>query len=366
MNQAWEVSRMTFRSRPSVRAVLAALLALPVAALGIWSLATGSVQAGGDDDNQHVYSFVQRALGGDGAFLGVHLTEETDLDEGGARVTLVVPDSAADEAGIEVGDVIVEFDGKSVRGPMGLGDRIGDREAGDRVDITVIRDGRERTLDAELGERTNSSFKMMGLDSLKHLNCDDEDTNCNFNFNCEGDDCDGFEWRVAPFGNKPLLGVQLVEMTRELRGHMGADSSEGVLVSRVIEDSAAEAGGIEVGDVIVAIDGDRIEDVDDIRRALSGLAGESFDVDVIRDGRATAIDVTLPEAEEFDHSMLRLPEGFDEDVMKSVREALNQAEISLNSKELRRVLKQADESQRNARESAAEAIRKSFESRNAI
>jgi predicted metalloprotease with PDZ domain len=357
---------MTLRSRPPFLAALAAVLALPVAALGIWSLATGTTQAGGDDDSQHVYSMIHRAVGGDGADLGVHLTEETDLDEGGARVTLVVPDSAADEAGIEVGDVIVEFDGKSVQGPMGLSDHIGDRDAGDRVDVTVLRDGRERTLDAELGERTNSAFKVMGLDSLKHLNCDDEDTNCDFNFNCEGDDCDGFEWRVASFGNKPLLGVQLVEMTRELRGHMGADSSEGVLVSRVIEDSAAEEGGIEVGDVIVAIDGDRIEDVDGIRRSLSGLAGESFDVDVIRDGRTTTIDVTLPEAEEFDHSMMRLPEGFEQDVMKTVREALSQAELSIDSKELRRALGQAEKAQHKAGKSATEAIRKSIENRNSI
>jgi len=130
-----------------------------------------------------------------------------------------------------------------------------------------------------------------------------------------------------------------------------------------------------VGDVIVAIDGERIEDVGDIRRALSKLAGESFDVDVIRDGRATAIDVTLPEAEEFDHSMMQLPQGIELDVMETVHEALAQAEVSINQlrlersdvvEELHRALEQTKKSQLEARESAAEAIRKSVESRNSI
>ncbi|NIS30982.1 MAG: PDZ domain-containing protein, partial [Actinobacteria bacterium] len=46
--------------------------------------------------------------------------EETDLDEGGARVTHVMDDSPADRAGLRRGDVIIGFNGKTIRGPAGL------------------------------------------------------------------------------------------------------------------------------------------------------------------------------------------------------------------------------------------------------
>lgn len=349
---------MSLRSPRSLVAALATLLILPVATLGIWTLSTANARAGGQ-----------------GAFLGVHLTEETELDEGGARVTMVVPDSAADRSGIEVGDVIVEFDGASVHGPMGLSERIGERDAGDRVNLTVIRDGRERTLDAELGERTNA-LRLMGLPGgLEHLACDEDDTHCSFSFSCEGDDCAEVHWQMARTGGKPLLGVQLVEMTGELRRHMGSEADEGVLVSLVIEESAAEAGGVEVGDVIVAVDGHRIGDVDDLRRALSTLAGKRFDVDVVRDGRARTLGVTLPDAEALDHSMMRMPRALEDDVMKTVRQALDQARIDLGRvrfdqrdvmKQVHRALDEARRSQRKALRAADEAIGQSLEWDNSI
>jgi putative serine protease PepD len=106
------------------------------------------------------------AITPDGAFLGVSsadVSEVTDAvrqrygvetDEG-AFITEVVPGSAAETAGIEVGDVITAIDGDDVEQASEVRDAILEHEAGDKIKITVERGGEERTLDAELGRRSD-------------------------------------------------------------------------------------------------------------------------------------------------------------------------------------------------------------------
>jgi membrane-associated protease RseP (regulator of RpoE activity) len=65
------------------------------------------------------------------------------------------------------------------------------------------------------------------------------------------------------------LGAQVSSMTPELRKFMGAPKDAGLLVQKVEADTVAKKAGIAVGDVIIAVDGDRIDQVDDVRNALS-------------------------------------------------------------------------------------------------
>jgi S1-C subfamily serine protease len=75
---------------------------------------------------------------------------ETDT---GAFVTDVLPNTGAEEAGIEPGDVILEIDGQTVESPEDVGQIILDMAPGDRIEVVVERDGRERTIRATLGSR---------------------------------------------------------------------------------------------------------------------------------------------------------------------------------------------------------------------
>jgi putative serine protease PepD len=104
----------------------------------------------------------------DQAFLGVSSVDideltaaekaQFDVDvEEGAFVTEVMPDSAADEAGLQEGDVIIEIDGDEVTESSQVRDEILDREPGDTIEITILREGDERTLEAELQERGDRS-----------------------------------------------------------------------------------------------------------------------------------------------------------------------------------------------------------------
>jgi S1-C subfamily serine protease len=281
-----------------------------------------SVDEGDDGPVVHV-------IGDDTGYLGVNIEEEVDHPEGGARVIDVVDGSPADEAGLREGDIIVEFDGHVVRGPTALTRRIHEREPGDKVRLKIVRDGAAIKLEVELGKRSDLwkplrlgeqawvlpdvadrlqelQFELGDLEleklnlDLEKLDLGDLGERIREGFaplrDCEEDDC----FYVYGLGNRPKLGVQLVEATPELRHHLGGSKDAGVLVSKVLTGTPAERAGIQVGDLIVSVAGDEIEDVADLRRALGRRAGETFGVEVIREGRALTVEVTLPESEDDD------------------------------------------------------------------
>ena len=87
-------------------------------------------------------------------FLGVAVARESGTD--GARVVEVVPGSPADDAGLEVGDVITAVDGSTVADGSELAAAIQDHGPGDTVTITYGRDGSSSTATVTLGERSQS------------------------------------------------------------------------------------------------------------------------------------------------------------------------------------------------------------------
>ncbi|MDH3548455.1 MAG: Do family serine endopeptidase [Gammaproteobacteria bacterium] len=78
--------------------------------------------------------------------------ETLDIDvEGGALITRVFPESAAEKAGLEVGDIIVGVNDKKVTSAAELRNTIGLLRSGDTVDIRYVRDNKSRSASAELG-----------------------------------------------------------------------------------------------------------------------------------------------------------------------------------------------------------------------
>jgi S1-C subfamily serine protease len=108
-----------------------------------------------------------KAGGGDvhgGAFLGVRSLDIADVQpaiidrfnitvDHGALVGEVITGSAADDAGLQVGDVITSIDGHKVDTAADVGDIITGAKPGDRIKITLERDGKERTITVTLGSR---------------------------------------------------------------------------------------------------------------------------------------------------------------------------------------------------------------------
>jgi S1-C subfamily serine protease len=69
---------------------------------------------------------------------------------------------------------------------------------------------------------------------------------------------------------------------------------EGAFVSNVVPGSAADKGGLQAGDVIVAVDGDDIVEATDVRDKILGHEpGDTVEIDVVRKGEEKTLEVTL-------------------------------------------------------------------------
>ena len=130
---------------------LPCMLALTLIAVPALIAQTAWVVSDDDYDDGSSYTVFEMD---DSAFLGVTMEEETEHDEGGARINSVVEGSPAEDAGLQEGDIVVGFAKETIRGPVGLTKKIREREPGDKVQIVVLRDGRKRTLEIELGKRS--------------------------------------------------------------------------------------------------------------------------------------------------------------------------------------------------------------------
>lgn len=86
------------------------------------------------------------------------LQEEENLDvERGALIIEVQQHSPADEAGLRQGDIVLAVDGARVDQDHPLDARIGNYEPGERVELTIVRNGRRIPIEVELGARPRGS-----------------------------------------------------------------------------------------------------------------------------------------------------------------------------------------------------------------
>jgi len=94
------------------------------------------------------------------------------------------------------------------------------------------------------------------------------------------------------------LGVYIGELTEELREAFETEVEQGVLIQQVMEGSPAEAAGLREADIILALDGEPVESVQDLRFRIAAMRpGAQVDVTVMRDGRRNTIVVELGELE---------------------------------------------------------------------
>jgi len=183
----------------------------------------------------------------------------------GALVNSVEPDSAAERAGIEVGDVILEVDGREIEVFSDLPPIVGSIRPGREVEMTISRWGETREISIKLDER-------------------DEDPQTS----------DRGETRDAEPSN--ALGLSVQELTDEqLRRADGID--DGLVITGVDSDNAYRAG-IRSGDVIRMINNQQVRTLDDFKDIVANLEpGRSVALLVWRNGTTQFVAYT-PEIEE--------------------------------------------------------------------
>jgi len=142
------------------------------------------------------------------------------------------------------------------------------------------------------------------------------------------------------------LGIQLIEMTLELRVHYGAPRDAGVLVGAVEAESPAAKAGLEVGDIITKVDGESIGSTQHLSQAVRAKkAGDTVKIEVSRNRTNKSLTATVAERARHERSwtipdleQVRPLLGRLGD-MRSLRERLDEIEKRLDDLEKRRAVR---------------------------
>ncbi len=224
------------------------------------------------------------------AWLGVYLQDLTwDIKEAlgleskrGALVREVVKGSPADEAGLKQEDVIIKFDGNRVRNSSHLTRLIRSCSPGEKVKLTILREGEKKTISLTLGKRPKDLLSgELEFEPLEHK-------------------LKGIKPYIYSFSifSGSRIGVKVQDLTEQLGDYFGVEDGEGALITEVEEDRPAFEAGLKAGDVIVEVDGEKIEDAEDLMEILSEKeGGDEVKLKVIRDGRPKTFEVQVEEEE---------------------------------------------------------------------
>jgi membrane-associated protease RseP (regulator of RpoE activity) len=94
------------------------------------------------------------------------------------------------------------------------------------------------------------------------------------------------------------LGVHLMHLTQELRTHFGAPEDAGVMVAKVVPESPAEQAGVQVGDILVTVDGEKIDSPRKLSRTIREKEeGDTVSLEILRNGGLQIVSVTIAERE---------------------------------------------------------------------
>jgi serine protease Do len=191
----------------------------------------------------------------------------------GAYVNQVQEKSPADSAGIQKGDIIVEFNGRQIYDSDDLVKAVRRSEAGTKAKVVCIRGSERKEMFVLLKEYPRRRvFSFSFPKSSGH--------------------------RMLIFKGKGTIGLSLMELNPQLAKYFEAPEDAGVLVERVEKGSIAEKAGFKAGDVIVKIGDRRIDDIRDIRRKLSTYKeGEIASVDIIRKGAKMTLSLQIEKGE---------------------------------------------------------------------
>jgi Do/DeqQ family serine protease len=102
--------------------------------------------------------------------------------------------------------------------------------------------------------------------------------------------------QLIQFGEvrRGTLGLFVQDLTAELAGVFSMDAGKGALIAEVSSGSAAEAAGLQPGDVVISISKYKVNNAQDFYYAEGGLTlGESLDVEYFREGKAKKVNLVV-------------------------------------------------------------------------
>jgi serine protease Do len=199
-------------------------------------------------------------------WLGVNIQEVTPelaksfglKDNKGALVSQVLPNSPAEKAGIEQGDVILQFDGKDVSDSKELPRIVASTPVGKSVMVKIARDGKVTDRQVKLGEMEEKA-----------------------------------EVAKTPSTHR-RLGIAVQNLTPEIAKGLGLKKETGVVVTQVEPGSPASDAGIQTGDVIREVNRKPVKDVEDFVQKIEKVKDQDSVLLFVQRGQNSLFAAVTP------------------------------------------------------------------------
>lgn len=188
-------------------------------------------------------------------WLGVYIQEVTDnlaksfgmKKPMGALISKIIPDGPAEKSDLKVGDIILEFNNKKILNSSDLPPIVGSSKVGKRVDVKVLRSGKEMTI----------KFKVGKLPDQMQIQAKNDNSKPNKKSNIN------------------ILGMDITNITSEMKKNLKLKDTNGVFVKKVIKEPAVSAS-LAAGDIIKQIAGVNVIDVNQFQKVVSRLSKGNF------------------------------------------------------------------------------------------
>lgn len=162
----------------------------------------------------------------------------------GLLITQVYSDSPAAKAGFRIGDVLIEFAGAKVSAPNEFQTIVERAEIGQRYEIIVVRDGKQKKLIFAPQSQPESFGQLASTNS---------------------------QTKQSPPSSSRKIGLTVGELDSELAEKLGVDSTGGIVISAVSSPSPAEQAGLQVGMIIVEANRQKVESVDQFESIVDDI-----------------------------------------------------------------------------------------------
>lgn len=162
----------------------------------------------------------------------------------GVLIAHVEPGSPAANAGVQSGDVLLEYNGQPINNSKDLSFAVAATKVGVPTKLKVFRQGQELTVDVKVGERPNPTGEEDSASS-------------------------------ASSEGQGKLGIRVENLTPESARMLGVESAEGVVVTEVRPGSPADEGGLRNGDIIREINRTPVNKASDLQGISRNLKAKS-------------------------------------------------------------------------------------------
>ena len=212
---------------------------------------------------------------GSRTFLGVMTEPAPD----GVKITNVIKGSAAEKAGLQKDDIITRVDDKKITSPEDLMEAVNSYKPDETIKIDYLRNNKKNDVNVKLGERKEKNRKY-----IYKYNPGMNGNGFNFKMPHMPDFPNKFNYRSWN-NNNPRLGVKIEDI----------ENGKGARILNVEQGSVADKTGLKKDDIITEINGEKVDNVDEIRESLNEINDkDSFNLKVKRNNSDMNFEVKIP------------------------------------------------------------------------